>query len=233
MRRRYPQESEGKFHAILKGYDEADFVDLRLPPRSSGSRLTIVHAGSINAQFRDPRPLFAALARLVKGGRIAPSEIDIRFVGAGAFGDAPEVRAAIAAAGLADSVTFLPRVPYEDSLRHLSDSDLLLLLQASDDTVGLVPAKLYEYLRTRKPVLALVREGAITDVLALTGGGWGVDPVDSRTLGTTLEDIVTRWRAGALADQLADMAVLRRFDRRTLTGELASVFDSVSRARDE
>jgi glycosyltransferase involved in cell wall biosynthesis len=234
MRRRYPEESEGKFHAILNGYDEADFVDRRMPPPSSGTRLTIVHAGSINAQFRDPRPLFEALARLAKGGRIAvPSEIDIRFVGAGAFGDAPAVRAAIAAAGLADSVTFLPRVPYEDSLRHLSDSDLLLLLQASDDTVGLVPAKLYEYLRTRKPVLALVREGAITDVLALTGGGWGVDPVDAKTLGATLDDIVTRWRAGALADHLADMVVLRRFDRRALTGELASVFDSVSRASDE
>lgn len=231
MRLRYPDESGGKFHAILNGYDEADFVDRNLPPRSSGTRLTIVHAGSINAQFRDPRPLFAALARLAKGGCISPSEIDIRFVGAGPFGDAPEVREAVAAAGLANSVTFLPRVPYEESLRHLSDSDLLLLLQASDDTVGLVPAKLYEYLRTRKPVLALVRQGAVSEVLALTGGGWSVDPVDTKTLGTTLDDIVTRWRARALADHLADMAVLRRFDRRALTGELASVFDTVSRAR--
>jgi glycosyltransferase involved in cell wall biosynthesis len=227
MRRRYPDEPDKKFHAILNGYDEADFVDRRLPPPPTGTRLRIVHAGSINAQFRDPRPLFEALARLAKVGRIAPPEIELRFVGAGPFGDAPEVRAAVASAGLADSVSFLPRVSYDESLSLLADSDLLLLLQASDDTVGLVPAKLYEYLRTQKPVLALVRDGAITDVLAQTGGGWSADPADATTLDATLSDIVDRWRATELATHSADMSVLRRFDRRALTGELAKVFDEV------
>jgi glycosyltransferase involved in cell wall biosynthesis len=225
MRVRYPDEAAGKFHAIPNGYDEADFADLRLPPPSPGTRLRIVHAGSINAQFRDPRPLFEALARLARDGRIAASEIEMRFVGAGAFGDDPAVRSAIAAAGLSASVAVLPRVPYDESLRQLSDSDLLLLLQASDDTVGLVPAKLYEYLRTRKPVLALVKEGAITEVLAQTGGGWSADPADAQALDSTLADIVARWRAKQLAAHSADMSVLRRFDRRELTGELASVFD--------
>jgi glycosyltransferase involved in cell wall biosynthesis len=153
----------------------------------------------------------------------------MRFVGAGAFGDEPAVRSAIAAAGLSAAVAVLPRVPYDESLRQLSDSDLLLLLQASDDTVGLVPAKLYEYLRTRKPVLALVKEGAITEVLAQTGGGWSADPADAQALDSTLADIVERWRAKVLAAHSADMTVLRRFDRRELTGQLASVFDAACR----
>jgi len=231
MRVRYPDEPAGKFHAIPNGYDEADFADLRLPLSSPGTRLRIVHAGSINAQFRDPRPLFEALARLARDGRIAASEIEMRFVGAGAFGDEPAVRSAIAAAGLSAAVAVLPRVPYDESLRQLSDSDLLLLLQASDDTVGLVPAKLYEYLRTRKPVLALVKEGAITEVLAQTGGGWSADPADAQALDSTLADIVERWRAKVLAAHSADMTVLRRFDRRELTGQLASVFDAACSTR--
>ena len=231
MRLRYPDQPQEKFRAILNGYDEADFEGRPLLPSTSGTRLRIVHAGSINAQFRDPRPLFSAFARLADGGRIAAAQIEIRLVGSGAFGDSPEVRAAIVQAGLKDAVAFLARVPYDESLRELSQADLLLLLQASDDTIGLVPAKLYEYLRTQRPVLALVRPGAVTEVLAQTGGGWSADPDDTKTLDATLADIVRQWQAGELAAHAADLTALRRFDRRALTGELASVFDAVCRLR--
>jgi len=132
------------------------------------------------------------------------------------------------AAGLSGSVSLLARVPYDESLRQLAGADLLLLLQASSDTVELVPAKLYEYLRAQKPVLAMVRTGAVTDVLTQTGGGWTVDPADPRSIDRTLAEIVHEWRSDRLAMHCADLAALRRFDRRALAGELAAVFDEVS-----
>jgi glycosyltransferase involved in cell wall biosynthesis len=233
LRSRYPNESEGKIAAILNGYDEADFPDRVSQPALTGSRLRIVHAGSINAEFRDPRPLFEAFGRLVHEGAITVGEVEFRFLGGGPYGDSPAVRQALAAAGLARSVSFLPRVPYEESLRELSQADLLLLLQASDDTVGLVPAKLYEYLRTQKPTLALVRTGAVSEVLAHTGGGWTADPADRAALDATVAELVREWRAHRLSEHRADLANLRRFDRRALTAELARVFDSVCRGRHE
>ena len=133
----------------------------------------------------------------------------------------------VTAAGLDGAVAFLPRVPYDESLRELGAADALLLLQASEDTVDLVPAKLYEYLRAQKPTLALVHPGAVSDVLAETGGGWAADPRDSGRLDAVLGELVGAWRADRLAAHCADMDVLRRFDRRTLTGELAAVFDCV------
>jgi glycosyltransferase involved in cell wall biosynthesis len=229
MRLRYPDEPSEKFRTILNGYDEEDFKDLRLTPSATGARLRIVHAGNINAQYRDPRPFFDALARAARDRRISSAELEIRFIGGGEYGDAPELRAAVASAGLTDSVVFLPRVPYEESLRELSEADLLLLLQASDDTVGLVPAKLYEYLRTGKPVLALVLPGAVTEVLARTGGGWCTDPGDSTSLDATLAQILQQWRDTRLATHAANMTELRRFERRVLTGELAGIFDTLCR----
>lgn len=231
MRRRYAELPADKFRAILNGFDEADFEELRLSATPPGTRLRIVHAGSINALFRDPRPLFDALGRSIRDGRIAASGVELRFVGGGAYGDDPAVRASIASAGLTESVVFLPRVPYEESLRELSQADLLLLLQASDDTVGLVPAKLYEYLRTRKPVFALVRPGAVSEVLARTGGGWCANPEDSGTLDATLAQILQHWQRAELAGHAADADALRHFDRRALAGELADVFDSACRLR--
>ena len=89
------------------------------------------------------------------------------------------MRAAVRESGLTGSVEFLGRVPYTEALAELSTADLLLLLQASEDTMSLVPAKLYEYLRAMRPVLALVLPGATSEVLAMTGGGWLANPRNS------------------------------------------------------
>jgi glycosyltransferase involved in cell wall biosynthesis len=227
LRTRYPEVPSDKIGAILNGYDEADFG---APPEAvsgSGARLRIVHAGSINGEFRDPAPLFAALGRIIRRGRLAAAECELRFIGGGPYTEAPALRAAIDAAGLTDSVKLLPRVPYDESLRELGGADLLLLLQASEDTVGLVPAKLYEYLRAQKPTLALVHVGAVTDVMKETGGGWSVDPRDEGALDATLAAIVDAWRTKRLAEHRASLDMLRRFDRRALTGELAARFDAL------
>jgi glycosyltransferase involved in cell wall biosynthesis len=228
LRERYFDAPEQKIRAILNGYDEADFADLQGVPSARGPRLCILHAGNINASYRDPRPLFQAFGRMVHDGQLSASELEIRFIGGGAYGDTAEVQSAMEAAGLSGSVSLSARVPYDESLRQLAGADLLLLLQASSDTVELVPAKLYEYLRAQKPVLAMVRTGAVTDVLTQTGGGWTVDPADPRSIDRTLAEIVHEWRSDRLAMHCADLAALRRFDRRALAGELAAVFDEVS-----
>jgi hypothetical protein len=103
-------------------------------------------------------------------------------------------------------------------------------LQASPDTANLVPAKLYEYLRTYRPVLALVSPGATAEVLATTRGGWAVAPKDALSLQNTVIEIYTLWRQGKLGDVRAETAVLRQFDRRVLTGALAAVFDELTAA---
>jgi glycosyltransferase involved in cell wall biosynthesis len=227
LRGRYPDVPPDKIVSILNGYDEADFGALPEFAPTTVTRLRVVHAGSINGQFRDPAPLFEALGRIIRSGRLDRGECELRFIGGGPYTETPALRAAIDAAGLTDAVKLLPRVPYDESLRELGAADLLLLLQASEDTVGLVPAKLYEYLRTQKPTLALVRAGAVTDVMKETGGGWAVDPRNGEDLDATLAAIVDAWRNRTLAAYRARLDLLRRFDRRALTGELAARFDAL------
>ena len=224
---RYSNQSAEKFSAILNGYDDADFAALHEPSAAAREpRLVVLHAGSINLQFRDPRPLFAALGRLIKSGTIAREKILIRFLGPGDYAESSEISTCIADAELAGIVEFLPRVDYRQGLSQMAKADLLLLLQASDDTATLVPAKLYEYLRARVPVLALVRAGATNDVLNATGGGWCCDPRNSSPLEAHLGNIFQLWSAGQLASHAADPARLAGFDRRVLTGQLASILDA-------
>src|SRR5215831_335477 len=173
---RYPWRPREAFLAIPNGYDEEDFAHIAAPAEEPGKEMLIVHAGSINENFRDPRPMFEAVRRAVAEGGMEQSRIRIRFLGAGPFGESVAMQEAVRQAGLAANVEFRPRLSYQDSLLEQSRASVLLLLQASPDTINLVPAKLFEYLRTRRPVLALVPEGATAEVLRDTGGGWVVEP---------------------------------------------------------
>ena len=124
-------------------------------------------------------------------------------------------------------VQFLPRMPYHEALRELSNASVLLLLQASDDTVSLVPAKLYEYLRAQKPVLAVVYPGATQEIIEETNGGWSVDPRNDKGMSDSIRNIYRLWYDKALDVKIADRKVLSKYSRRELAGQLARVFDSV------
>ncbi|MBI2527071.1 MAG: glycosyltransferase family 4 protein [Candidatus Rokubacteria bacterium] len=226
---RYPDEPPVKFAAIPNGFDEADFTALPLAERSSGDELVVVHAGNVNAEFRDPRPVFEAVGEAVAAGDIDPGRLRFRFLGGGPYGESAAVAGAVTAAGLTGRVQFLPRVPYDAALRELTGADMLLLLQASADTVDLVPAKLFEYLRAGRPVLAVVRPGATTEVLAQVGGGWAVDPRDGAGLRQALVAACAAWRAGHLGGMAASAGRLQGFSRAQLTAELARHFDRLVR----
>ncbi len=227
LRSRYPDHS-GKISTIFNGYDEADFASISPYGAGRNERMTITHAGNINAEFRDPRFLFRAMRLAADGGNLDLRRVCLRFIGGGPYTESAEVRQSLAELRLEECVEFLPRVPYEQSLAELARADMLLLLQASSDTVGLVPAKLYEYLRAQKPVLALVPPGATADVLASTGGGWSVAPHDLAALSRVVGDAFRDWTTGALTACRADLQALRRFDRKLLTHELATMFDQLT-----
>lgn len=228
FRARYPELPAGKFSAIFNGYDEADFADRPEAAAGGDDTFTLVHAGNVNPEFRDPRPLFRAVRRLADAGQLDPVAVRLRFVGGGPYGESAEVRRCLAETGLTDRVEFLPRVGFEEALREIAGATALLLLQASPDTQDLVPAKLYEYLRAQKPVLALCLPGAVGEVLRETGGGLTAAPADAAALDRALLELHDAWRGGRLAAHQARLDRLARFDRRHLAGELAAVFEHCS-----
>jgi glycosyltransferase involved in cell wall biosynthesis len=224
---RYAGEPREKFWAIPNGYDDEDFAPRPMLDGSPGSELLILHTGGINPTFRDPRPLFAAVREAGDRGALDMSKVRFRFLGGGPFGDSPQMKQAVEAAGLSGRVEFLPRVDYARALAEQAKARLLLLLQASADTVDLVPAKLFEYLRTGRPVLAVVEPGATAELLRETGGGWVVDPRSPEALQAALTGAVRAWRSGTLSAMAADQGILKRFSRERLAADLAARFDSV------
>ena len=139
---------------VYNGYAEEDFPPLDQRTGCGGS-LTIRYMGSIYRGFRDPSALFSAIALLPNHIR---TRIKVEF-----FSDAGDaVLDAAAAHRVGSAVTVKPWVPYRDALALQIEADVLLLLQSSDPRdEGNLPAKLFEYLYARRPILFVGYERGI------------------------------------------------------------------------
>lgn len=151
---RYP-DAAARVTVIENGFDEESFaglsgVDASQSPLNPGA-LTLLHSGIVYPSERDPTMLFAALNRLSNNGRLRNGKFKLRFRAAGH----EELLARLVQRNnLAEFVEILPPTGYRPALEEMTRADGLLLLQAANCNEQ-IPAKLYEYLRAGRPILAL------------------------------------------------------------------------------
>lgn len=206
LRQRYSDHPAGKFQCIPNGYDPAAFADFR-PRKHPGDKVLVTYVGTVY-KTTSPRCYFEALDALPEALR---SRIETRFIG----------RVAEEEKQLLESrrdVQLLGYVPQTEALRHMEETDYLLLVMR--DPTG-VTGKIYEYLATGKPVLAFSPPGGeVAHTLAETGGGWCVDPEDGDAIRSCLRAVASGDLA-ALFRPKRD-AVLR-YERPRLAGEFAAL----------
>jgi hypothetical protein len=89
----------------------------------------------------------------------------------------------------------------ERVLERMNAVDCLLLLHGTEPFCAeYIPSKLYEYLWTQRPILALVSENPQMQRM-LAGEGHSVAPAaDPQAVARTLAALLDRWRHGGLGD---------------------------------
>lgn len=140
-------------HCVLieNGYDEQDFSAATPSGGSRDGRFRLLHSGVIYPCERDPRPLFEALAALRQQGALTPHNFQLLLR---ATGHDAWLSALLRQYGISDLVALAPLQTHAAALAEMQLADGLLLLQAANCNHQ-IPAKLYEYLRCGRPVLAL------------------------------------------------------------------------------
>jgi glycosyltransferase involved in cell wall biosynthesis len=226
-RERYP-DMRKKVAMIANGYDEESFRLAEARPSASrpgDAPFFLLHSGLLYPEARDPRALFAALARLRDEGTIASSGFRAVFR---ASGNEAHFRRLIAELNLGDIVAFEPPIPYVDALQEMTRADALLILQASNCN-SQIPAKLYEYLRARRPILALTDPRGDTWRLLAREGIQSLVPLDDEgKIVDALRSFIGSARSGTA--RLPDIAAVERHSRRVRTRELVELLDAPSRA---
>ena len=193
---RYPELSSDRCLVITNGYDEEDFKGIFFSEniKSFGDRpIRLLHSGLIYPEERDPRPFFRALARLKKENRIDSIKLKVDLRASGSESYYSEI---IRDLGIDDIVHLLPSLPYREAIKDCGNADGLLLLQAASCN-HLIPARVYEYLRLRKPILALTANRSETAMLLEeTGGATCVDLSNEEAIFLKFSEFLSAVREG-------------------------------------
>jgi glycosyltransferase involved in cell wall biosynthesis len=164
---RFP-EVESKSKVIWNGYDPEEVVAPKpLPERNF--RL-VAHYGNIYGS-RTPAPAFRAAWRLIERGRLDPKSFRFRLIGSldpGILANNSELFEHLVVAGCLE---LRPPVPRPQALDQMMHSDSFLLADNNGAGMGhTVPAKIFEYIRVGRPVLALTADhSAVEHILAMSG----------------------------------------------------------------
>lgn len=224
---RYPQLPGDRWAVIPNGYDEESFHGAERgisAPRAVRSALVLVHSGLLYPSERDPRPFFSAIGSLKRDGKVSAATLKVILRATG-FDDryGPMLREQ----GIDDIVRLEPAVGYREALAEMLEADGLLLFQATNSNHQ-IPAKVYEYLRARRPIFAMTDPVGDTAGVLATAGIDTMTPLDSESrIVEGLQRFLDLVRRGSAP--LPGPEEIARHSRRSRTGELAALFGSVAR----
>lgn len=222
---RFSPQHTGRIALIENGYDEASFIGAELVApllRPANAPFRLLHSGVIYPSERDPRALFAALAGLRSAGVIDAHNFRLVLR---ATGHDDYLRGLIH--GLEDILELAPPLPYRESLAEMLVADGLLLLQAANCN-NQIPAKLYEYLRARRPLLALTHpDGDTAAALRRAGVNTIARLDDAGDITAALTRFLQLCRAQRAP--VASPAMIASHSRADRTRELAALLDRILR----
>jgi glycosyltransferase involved in cell wall biosynthesis len=206
IRARYPEQPDEKFLCIPNGYDPAVFSSFRSRPHGT-ERLVISLFGTVYHGYNSPWPLIEACDRLPEP---LARQVEMRFFGRVEQG---QERPLTSRFGTVKPMGFFP---YEEALHLLEETDFLLL---PVDSPTAHAGKLFEYLATGKPILALTPpHGEVARIIRETASGWSADPKDPAAVDAMLREALDTVRAGRFRP---DREAIRAFERPRLAGQLA------------
>jgi len=220
--RKYPELSESKFVHVPNGFDSSDFPVIN-PVKNE--RFTLTYTGSMYGR-RNPQALLTALDGLISSGKIDPNKLCIRFIGR--FGT--DVEEMMDSFPYPDIIEKIGYVQHEESLRYLLLSDcLLLVVDEAKESEEIVPGKVYEYVGTLKPILAIGPEpSAIADLLRETKCGNIAHQSNIDGISAIFLEYYQNWLSGS-EDYHIDKHAVKRYERREAANSLAGLLDSLMR----
>lgn len=219
LRTEYPSLPQGLFETIANGFDAQDYVGLEAP-RSDGP-FVVSYVGTFYLG-RSPKEFLAAVARLVEAGTIPKEDIRIVFAGRVEEAEGERVSDMVERCGLNGCTELMKPVPYRDALRIMANSDALLLFAPAQPFC--IPAKAYEYMGFRKPILCFSGPGATSNLITRTGAGLVVDQSSVDGIEEALARMYRAFKAGHTDTGGVDLS---RYSRAGQARELLQLADRV------
>ena len=197
---------------ITNGYD---YESVESKPLDA--KFTIAHIGSLLSK-RNPIILWQVLSELVQEHEGFSKDFQLNFVGA----VSETVLQSIETVGLANHVNNAGYVSHKESIIYQKSSQVLLLVEIdSKETKCIIPGKLFEYMVSNRPILALGPQGSdVENIIKETNTGNYFYYTDYKSLKST---ILAHYKSYQNKKLEVHAIGLQKYSRKSLTSKLASV----------
>jgi glycosyltransferase involved in cell wall biosynthesis len=226
----YPDIDMARYLLVENGYDEEAFSSLgNEQPRRSDTRDTkilILHSGIVYTSERDPSQFLHALGELKRKGILSSEMVEVRFR---ASSNHDLLHRLARENDVEDLIAVVPPIGYTEALAEMKSADALLVMQAASCN-SQIPAKVYEYLRVGRPILALADPNSDTAGVLVQAGLTDIASLEStvqmqRAIPAFLDSIRSS------TAPLPDPNYVAKCTRKDRTRQLAEMFDQARRER--
>jgi len=131
--------------------------------------------------------------------------------------------------GLGEALEFLPSQPHIESLVSMRRAAALVLLGHGGSADSLLyTGKLYEYLSSGRPVLAILDDGPAAQLIRAAGAGFVIRPGDTERVAALLLEWLGAWRAGTGPSASVSPALLDPWERRNLAAQASRILSEIT-----
>jgi glycosyltransferase involved in cell wall biosynthesis len=207
---------------INNGFDELSFrnAEARTSPPSQNGSFRLLFVGSAYSDYH-PGPILDALS--AEARRHPPGTFEFQCIGRSATW-AESWRSLLESAGV--TVNIVTYMPHERLIDHYLRAHAVIFGYPPRVDYSL-PGKIFEYLRSGRPIIATgAPESQTADLLRETQSGRVFHPDDQERIRRYIEALLEKWKSGDVLEGASKESILR-FERKALSDELASIFDSI------
>lgn len=200
---------------ITNGYD----IEIS-PAEQLDIEFTISHIGSLLSE-RNPEILWKVLSELVVENKEFASKFKLQL--AGTVSD--DVLQSIKKHGLKNHLKHFGYITHSDAVNLQKKSQVLLLIEIdSIETREIIPGKLFEYMASNRPILAIgPKESDVQPLIVSTKTGEYFDYAKEKEIKKQISDWFERYKIEKLVLHSQGVA---EFSRRHLTKQLAELLNS-------
>jgi glycosyltransferase involved in cell wall biosynthesis len=208
------KQSPEKIMTITNGFDRDDFDFGKIVP----VKFTITYLGTLAGNY-DIEDLIKAIDHF---NLLEKADITMQFIGK------TDEKAIAGLRKISNvSVKLIPYVNHGKAMEYLAGSAAFLLVIPADRKINeMIPGKLFEYLASERPVIALgPKDSDTATILAETGGGRIFAKAEFKALGEYLIELYKNFKSGHFE---TNPSGIDQYSRKNLAEKYAEIINSIS-----
>lgn len=198
--------TETSVSVVTNGFDKES-----IPETVLDTKFTVSHIGSL-LSGRDPKLFWKALHELTQENQAFAKTFQLQLVGA----VSEDVLSSIKKAGLSDFIVFKGYVSHIEAIQIQRSSQVLLLIEIdSKGTKCIIPGKLFEYMVSQRPIIAMGPTDAdISKIIKETNSGVFFEYHEHEKIKTQLLEYFNLFQKNKLKSHVIGV---EKYSRRNLT----------------